>query len=276
MKSKDTSRGLRILVIPDTQVKPGVNTDHLEWIGHYAVKMKPDVIVHLGDHADFPSLSSYDKKGSKNMEGKRVIQDFRAANDAFDRLNAPIDEEVQRLRRGKRKSWNPRKIITLGNHEERVNRAVEADASLEDLISLDMLNYADHGWEVYPFLEPVEVGGCAFVHFVCSGVMGRSISTARTGLNKRHQSFVMGHCQVRDIAESTNVAGRRITGIMAGICYTHDEGYLNPQTNTENTWSGVWMLHDVHQGEFDYMPVSMAYLRDKYAHITEEQRGLAA
>ena len=38
LKSKDTSSGSRILVIPDTQVKPGVNTDHLEWAGHYAVK----------------------------------------------------------------------------------------------------------------------------------------------------------------------------------------------------------------------------------------------
>ena len=61
LKSKDISSGSRILVIPDTQVKPGVNTDHLEWAGHYAVKMKPDVIVHIGDHWDMPSLSSYDK-----------------------------------------------------------------------------------------------------------------------------------------------------------------------------------------------------------------------
>ena len=34
------------LIIPDTQVKPGVNTSHLEWCGKYIVDSKPDVIVH--------------------------------------------------------------------------------------------------------------------------------------------------------------------------------------------------------------------------------------
>ena len=112
------------MVIPDTQVKPGVNTDHLEWAGRYAVKMKPDVIVHLGDHADFPSLSTWDKKGGRHMEGKRIMADFESANEAWARLNAPIDKEIARLKKGKRKAWNPRRVITLGNHEDRVTRFV--------------------------------------------------------------------------------------------------------------------------------------------------------
>ena len=48
---------MRHLVIPDTQCKPGHSFEHLEWAGQYAVKTKPDVIVHLGDHWDMPSLS---------------------------------------------------------------------------------------------------------------------------------------------------------------------------------------------------------------------------
>ena len=64
-------------MIPDTQVKPGVNTDHLEWAGHYAVKMKPDVIVHIGDHWDMPSLSSYDKKRQPPDGGQAVRQGHR-------------------------------------------------------------------------------------------------------------------------------------------------------------------------------------------------------
>ena len=264
MKCKDTSRGSRILVIPDCQVKPGVNTDHLEWIGKYCVKMKPDVIVSIGDFADFPSLSMWDKKGSKSMEGKRVMADFDAANAAWARLNKPIDREISRLKKGKRKAWNPRRVITLGNHEDRVTRCIENDVAWEGVISLDMLDYERSGWEVYPYLQPVEIEGTAFVHFVTSGIMGRSITSARAGLTKRHQSFVQGHTQNRDVAETTDVMGRRQIGLMTGICYTHDEGYLTPQTNTANTWSGIWVLHDCKDGEFDYMPVSMNYLRDKY------------
>lgn len=257
-------RGKRIMVIPDTQVKPGVNTDHLEWAGRYCVKMKPDVIVHLGDHADFPSLSTWDKKGGRHMEGKRIMADFESANNAWARLNAPIDKEIARLKKGKRKAWNPRRVITLGNHEDRVTRFVNSDAAWEDVISLDMLDYERSGWEVYPFLQPVEIEGIAFCHYITSGVMGRSITSARAGLTKRHQSFVQGHVQTRDIAETSDVLGRRRIGLMAGIFYSHEESYLNSQTGTDTTWNGIWMLHDCHEGQFDYMPVSYAYLQDKY------------
>ena len=253
------------MVIPDTQVKPHVNTDHLEWAGKYAVKMKPDVIVHLGDHADFPSLSTWDKKGGKQMEGKRIMADFDSANAAWARLNAPIDKEIARLKKGRRKGWAPRRVITLGNHEDRVTRFVNSDAAWEDVISLDMLDYERSGWEVFPFLQPVEIEGIAFVHYVTSGVMGRSISSARAGLTKRHQSFVQGHVQTRDIAETSDVLGRRKIGLMAGIFYSHQESYLTSQTGTDTTWSGVWMLHDCDGfGQFDYMPVSYAYLQEKY------------
>jgi len=267
LKSKDTSSGSRILVIPDTQVKPGVNTDHLEWAGHYAVKMKPDVIVHIGDHWDMPSLSSYDKKGSRQMEGKRYVKDIDAGNAAMDRFMAPIHAEVDRLKKGKRKAWNPRLVFTMGNHEQRINRAVDADAQLEDLISTDDFNLVEHGFEVVPFLEPIVINGVVFCHYICSGVMGRSITSARAGLTKRHQSFVQGHVQHRDIAEAVRADGRRMTGIMSGAFYSHSESYLAAQMNTEATWMGVWVLHGCDEGEFDYMPVSIGYLRDKYGDL---------
>ncbi len=57
---------------------------------------------------------------------------------------------------------------------------------------------------------------------------------------------------------------KRITGIFAGIYYQHLEGYLTPQTNTETTWSGIWVLNEVNDGAFDEMPISINYLRDKY------------
>ena len=46
----------RHLVIPDTQVKPGVCVNHLNALGHYILDQQPDTIVMLGDWADMPSL----------------------------------------------------------------------------------------------------------------------------------------------------------------------------------------------------------------------------
>jgi hypothetical protein len=80
------------IVIPDTQAKANVPTDHLRWIGQYIVDNWHDTpvkIIHLGDHADMPSLSSYDK-GKKSMEGRRYQQDIEAANAAWAILNEAI------------------------------------------------------------------------------------------------------------------------------------------------------------------------------------------
>ena len=74
---------MRHFIIPDTQVKPDSNIDHLTWAGKYAVSLKPDVIVHLGDHWDFPSLSSYDK-GKKSFEGRRYQADVLAGKQAME------------------------------------------------------------------------------------------------------------------------------------------------------------------------------------------------
>ena len=83
------------LVIPDTQVKPGVPTDNLRWFGLYAAEKMPDVIVHLGDHWDMPSLSSYDK-GKRAMEGRRYRADVQAGNDGMALLNAGIEEGIKK------------------------------------------------------------------------------------------------------------------------------------------------------------------------------------
>ena len=251
----------RHLIIPDTQVKPGVKTDHLTWAGKYAADKKPDVIVHLGDHWDMPSLSSYDK-GKKSFEGRRYTEDIKAGNKAMNAFMKPINAEITRLRNNKKKIWKPTLVFLLGNHEYRIERAIEDDAKLEGLISYDDFNLKRHGWDVVPFLEPRVIDGIAYCHYFTSGVMGRPVSSAQLMLNKKHMSCIMGHVQDRQIAFAKRADGKSMTGIFAGIFYQHDEEYLNYQTN--GSWSGVWVLNEVDDGAFDEMPVSINYLRRKY------------
>lgn len=249
----------RHIIIPDCQVKPGVPINHLSWVGEHIAYRKPDVIVNLGDFWDMPSLSTYDKRGSKTMEGKRYLDDIEAGNEAMALLLGPIFEEMQRDR-----SWKPRLVYTLGNHEERILRAINADpVTLEGVIGYKDLFLDD--WEVYDYLQPVIIDGVAYCHFMVSGIMGRPVASARALLQKQHMSCIMGHVQQRDIAYSTRADGTSMTAIFAGICYQHDEGYLNPQTNTERTWRGIWELNEVRDGSFDEMAVSLNYLEREYA-----------
>lgn len=254
---------MRHLVIPDTQIDPGRPMEHMRWAGQYAVEMKPDVIIHLGDHWNMGSLSSYDK-GKGVMEGRRYLADIKAGNDAMGLFMEPIQKEIKRLRRGKRKRWNPRLVFCLGNHEERIERAINDNIQLSDLIGYDDFNLDTYGWEVHPFLSVVIIDGVAYSHYFTSGVMGRPVTSARLMLSKKHMSCVMGHIQDRDIAFAKRADGTRMTGIHAGIFYEHDEEYLNPQTN--ESWRGLWVLHEVQDGSFDEMPVSIDYLRKKYAN----------
>jgi hypothetical protein len=75
-------------------------------------------------------------------------------------------------------------------------------------------------------------------------------------------SAVAGHQQGLQIATGNKADGTLITNIIAGSCYLHDEDYMGPQGNKH--WRGVLMLHEVQDGAFDLMPVSLNYLLKKY------------
>jgi len=253
---------MRHFVVPDTQCKPDQSVEHLRWAGEYAVDMLPDVIIFLGDHWDMSSLSTYDK-GKKSFEGRRYLKDILAGNKGMDAFMEPIAREQARLRRNKKEVWKPRLVFLMGNHEDRIDRAIECDAMLEGILDFEaQSNLKKWGWEVYPFLEVVVIDGIAYSHYFTSGVMGRPVSSARLMLTKKHMSCVMGHVQDRDIAWARRADGTQMTGLFAGIFYQHEEEYLTPQTN--NSWRGIWVFNEVQDGSFDELPVSLNYLRIKY------------
>lgn len=257
------------VVIPDTQIKPGVPTEHLGWIGQYITDKfagVPNVkIIHLGDHADMPSLSSYDK-GKKAMEGRRYVEDIKAANDGFDILCQPLLTYNETRRRFKERQWWPERYIVLGNHEHRITRAAEDDAQLDGLVSLDHLNYADHGWTVVPFLKPLFLDGIGYVHYWQNPMTGNPLGgQVSTRLKTIGHSFVMGHQQLLDYALRF-VRGKSQHGLVAGACYLHDEEYKGFQGNAH--WRGIVVLHEVYDGSYDPMFVSLDYLCRRYEGVS--------
>jgi hypothetical protein len=255
------------IVIPDTQAKVGVPTDHLRWIGQYIVDEFHDKlikIIHLGDHADMPSLSSYDK-GKKSMEGRRYTIDIEAANEAWRILNAGIDAFNNNRRRTKHRPWKPERHILLGNHEDRINRAVEMDAQLEGVISTDDLDYARSGWIVHPFLKPVEIDGIWYAHYWQNTMTGKPLGgSALARLKTLGHSYTMGHQQVLDYAIRF-VSGQSQHALVAGACYLHDEDYKGWQGNAH--WRGIVVCHEVREGSYDPMFVSLDYLCRRYEGV---------
>jgi hypothetical protein len=251
---------MRILAIPDTQCRQGVPLDHLTWAGKAICDYKPDVVVHLGDHWDFPSLSSHDKPGSKYFEGKRYMADVEAGNIGMDMLLAPLKELQKTQKTTKHKVYKPRMVFLRGNHENRLTRAVQSNPMLEGLMTYDHLNLKD--WEVYDFLKPVFINGVGFSHYWSVGAMGRPASSAAVLVNKLHMSCVAGHQQGKQIAYGKRADGKSICGIIAGSYYQHAEDYMDQLSNTH--WRGLLVMNEVEDGQFDELFLSINYLKAKY------------
>ncbi|MCR4308349.1 MAG: hypothetical protein NUV80_07410 [Candidatus Berkelbacteria bacterium] len=256
---------MKHLVIPDCQVKSGVDTEYLRDIGRYIVEKKPDVIICIGDFADMPSLSSYDQ-GKKSFEGRRYKDDIMAAREGMEKLLGPVWEFNERAKRNKERQYNPRKILTLGNHENRIDRAIDSDPKLDGTIGIGDLGYSQYGFEVYPYLEPVIVDGIAYAHYFTSGAMGRAVPNARQLALKKHMSCTMGHVQNWELHREVRADGTALLALFAGSCYTHNEDYLGPQGNHYDR--GIWMKHEVDGGSYHPLYVSLSYLKRKYAEKT--------
>ena len=251
----------RWLVIPDTQVRPGVDTRHIDWAAQAIVEYRPDVIIHLGDHWDFPSLSTHDAPGSKEAEGRRVADDITVGNEAFERLIAPLNSERLRIYSNRKKQWNPECHYLFGNHEDRLTRAIFREPKWEGLLTLDALKTP--GFERHAFLKIIEIDGIKVSHYFANTHSGRPIGgSIENRLNKIGQSFICGHEQGLLYGIKQYPGELRRHGLVCGSFYLHDEGYRGPQSNSE--WRGIVVLNRVQNGDYDVMPLRISYLQEKY------------
>jgi hypothetical protein len=251
----------RHFLIPDTQVRPGVPTDHVDWIAQAIVDYLPDSVFHIGDHWDMPSLSMHDIAGSRAMEGARYEDDIQAGNEAFARLCAPMEAEQARRARRKIKAWKPRKAFCLGNHENRINRAVNNAPKWAGTIGEHHLLTRD--WERHPFLSRVWQDGLLYSHYFQSSHSSHAIGgTIDNRLNKIGASFVQGHEQGFRYGTRIQASGATWHGLVAGSCYLHDEDYRGNQG--QGHWRGVVVLNEVRDGDYCVMPLTLDYLCRKY------------
>lgn len=263
---------IRHLVIPDTQARPDVPDDHLEWAARYALEKRPDVIVHLGDHWDFPSLSGYESGQQKVANGRDILADIEAGNAALRRFDDVLRDHNRR--QNHRRRYKPRKILLRGNHDGetnggRVGRALDAEPWLRGFLEAHPLE--SPGWTVVPFLQPVIVNGIKYAHFFVRNAHGqvvqsrRGMPSAKAQVVREAMSATAGHKQGLDYHQQP--VGHAIHhGLIAGSFYPGDEAtqYLTPQGS--HHWRGIILKNDVQPtGHYDICTVSLDFLRRKYS-----------
>ena len=255
---KQAQQGLKIVLIPDTQVRPGVPLDHIVAAGNYIAVHRPDVVVVIGDWWDMPSLNRFGTK--LELDGTRILADLQSGKEAMDLFldYALVDED-----------YNPRLVYCVGNHDPqvRIPRAVSEVPNLEGLLVDDTTEWLeDRDFEVYEFLEIVEIGGVRFSHYFINphsakkSPLGGAIDTM---LKNCGFSFVQGHTQGYKVGKHYLADGSVRLGLLAGSFYMHDEAYMGEQGNMSH-WRGIIQLNDVRSGGADICELSLDYLLRKY------------
>ena len=158
--SKRTPRS--ILVIPDTHI-PYEHRDALAFLTKVKKQYNPDLVIHIGDVADFHAMSMHDH---------------------YPDLPSPAEE--LRLAQEKLKDWVklfPNLNICLGNHDELpIRRARKCGIPTEMVKDLSTILQLPKTWSFHP---EYRVGEIMFVHGL-SSVVGK--------LSKnRGLSIVQGH-----------------------------------------------------------------------------------
>lgn len=255
------------LVISDFHAHPDHNNTRSDWLGRLILDLKPDVVVNLGDWADMPSLSSYDK-GTKGFQGRTYQKDIDCANEALDRLYNPIKQ-------AKRK--RPRMVSFIGNHEQRITRAISVQPELEGTIDLKNIELGRYSSTIvdYEGLYPgtLDIDGVSYSHYMVSGVMGRPIGGERhasTLITKKLTSCTVGHTHIFDFHLRPRPDGSKAQALVSPCSMDYDADWAG---QSGKMWSkGVVIKRNVQDGMYDMEYVSMERLAKVYSDVSRVGR----
>lgn len=254
--------GKTYIILPDAHAHPNHHNTRALYIGRLIQDVKPDVVVNLGDTADMPSLSSYDK-GKRSFYGRTYAADIAAHGDFQEKLWHYVN---------KSKKKKPLRVTLIGNHEERIDRAINLQPELAGTISYDDLQLEKFYDVVVPYSGQtpgvIELDGVFYAHYFTSGVMGNSVSgehQAYTLLAKKFSSCTQGHTHTFDHCMRTSAGGKKIIGLVAGCAMDYKSDWAGEVENL--WWRGVFIKRGVEDGHYDLEAVSLSRLAKEYGDL---------
>lgn len=249
------------LILPCPHVHPDHSNERFKWFANLIIDLQPTHVICLGDFADMPSLCSYDK-GTKGFNNRRYQSDIDHVHEALNLIRGPLVARKKKL---------PKFFMLHGNHDHRIERAINADAvMLDGTISLNDLHYKDYGWEVIPYSGStpgvLELDGISYAHFFTSGVMGRPIGgehAAHTLLTKQFKSVTQAHIHTTDYCMRSDATKKHVQALVAG-CYI--DYYADWAGNANDLWwRGVVFKENVSNGTYDPSWIRLSTIKKEYS-----------
>jgi len=248
------------LVVGDPHAHPDHDNKRAIWLGKLINDIKPDKVIVLGDTADMPSLCSYDV-GKKSFQGRSYAKDIEAHGDFQDKLWSTVRNAKKKL---------PYACTLIGNHEQRIGRAIEVQPELEGTISYDDLELSEWYDDVvyYNGGTPgtIEIDGILYGHYLVSGVSGRPISSVNMSsalLGKTYTSCTVGHLHTLSWGVDTRSDGQKLAALCAGVFQDFDSPFAGEANKL--WWRGVVVCRNVDKGFYSPQFITLQDLRKEYA-----------
>jgi hypothetical protein len=247
------------VIIGDVHCHPDHHNDRLRLVGNYLNWYKPDYVVQVGDFEDFHSLSSYDV-GKKSHEGARYWRDVESVIDGQETLFKPIKKSVKD---------NIEWFLLGGNHGEgRINKALNNNAQMEELLSIEHCRYEEFGWKYQKYNDILDLNGIFFTHHFNSGNMGKALATENLGkaiLERKGGSGFCGHSHLRRLVSRTTPSGLRQLAGDVGCLMDYEVSYM-PKECQEQWARGILVLKNVRGADIqDFEWVSLDTLNREYS-----------
>lgn len=249
-----------ILCIPDQHAHYQHHNTRADLLARLIVDLKPDVVLNGGDCADMPSLSSYDK-GKRSFHGRNYRADVDAHLEFQERLWEPVRARKKKM---------PYRTVLIGNHEQRIEKALDLSPELVGTVGMKDLLFEEYYDEIIPYDGGTpgiwQYEGISFAHYFISGVSGRPIggeNHAKMLSIKNGCSSVAFHSHLLDFSTRKTVDGKTVNTVVCG-CY---QDYKNDWSGSIASlwWSGVTVLRNVQDGNFDVQFISLGALKKEYA-----------
>lgn len=247
------------LIISDQHAHPDHNNDRADWLAKLIIDLRPTVVINIGDAADMPSLASYDK-GKRSYYGNSYRRDINAHLDFQERMWGPVKKQKKRL---------PLRVILEGNHEERVERALDMSPELVGTIDFKDFQFEDYYDQIvrYDGRTPgiFTLDGICYAHYFVSGVLARPIGgehPAYTLVTKEYTSCTQGHSHLLDYCVRTRATNKKIAGLVCGVYQDYESDWAGRVNDL--WWRGVVFKKNVEEGNYDPSFISLESLKKEY------------
>ncbi len=195
-------------------------------------------VLYLGDIMDFDCISSHNKENLRAIAGKTIWHDYEIANEILDRH--------QKL------CPTAKFLYAEGNHEERIQRYIDANPQLEGMIELEVglkLKKRKIDFISYRSGKTFKIGKARFFHGIYTNQFHAKKTVEAFGDN-----IFYGHTHdVQSFSKEMHGDNKTLVGQSLGCLCRYDQPYMKGRPSK---WQQcVTVFYFQKDGYFNYYPI---------------------